>query len=118
MRGAATGAPFNARVIVIRPLACKPPGSQRLLYRQPAYLPCTDDTIPAADAVQYGFWRWEIEVNFREEKTILGAGEAQLRDPRFVENAPEGHYRTICVPIPSSVNSSSSKLCGRLPSRM
>ncbi|MUM78878.1 hypothetical protein GKC30_14690 [Pseudodesulfovibrio sp. F-1] len=30
-------------------------------------------------------WRWEIEVNFRDEKTLLGLGEAQVRTSRSVE---------------------------------
>ena len=30
--------------------------------------------------------RWDIEVNFRDEKTLLGVGEAQVRDPHAVEN--------------------------------
>jgi len=88
VRWKGTGARHDARLIVIRPLAYKPPGSQHTYYRQPAYLYCTDHTIPVADVVQYYFWRWEIEVNFREEKTILGAGEAQVRHPASVENAP------------------------------
>jgi hypothetical protein len=27
-------------------------------------------------------WRWEVEVNFRDEKTLLGFGQSQVRsDP-------------------------------------
>jgi hypothetical protein len=29
--------------------------------------------------LQHYLWRWGIEVNFREEKTLLGAGEAHVR---------------------------------------
>lgn len=28
-------------------------------------------------------WRWGIEVNFRDEKTLLGTGEAQVRTAAF-----------------------------------
>jgi hypothetical protein len=29
--------------------------------------------------LQNYLWRWEIEVNFRDEKTLLGVGDAQVR---------------------------------------
>ena len=32
--------------------------------------------------------RWGIEVNFREEKTLLGVGQAQVRHPDSVEAVP------------------------------
>jgi hypothetical protein len=32
--------------------------------------------------------RWEIEVNFRDEKTLLGVGQAQVRHPESVCRAP------------------------------
>ena len=32
--------------------------------------------------------RWDIEVNFREEKTLLGVGRAQVRHPQSVEAVP------------------------------
>lgn len=33
-------------------------------------------------------WRWDIEVNFRDKKTFLGAGQAQVRRENSVENVP------------------------------
>ena len=33
-------------------------------------------------------WRWDIEVNFRDEKTILGVGQAQVRTEASNQNAP------------------------------
>ncbi|MDQ2947466.1 MAG: hypothetical protein M3Y27_16285 [Acidobacteriota bacterium] len=32
--------------------------------------------------------RWDIEVNFREEKTLLGVGQTQVRHPSSAESAP------------------------------
>ena len=32
--------------------------------------------------------RWEVEVNFRDEKTLLGVGQAQVRHPQSVARAP------------------------------
>ena len=41
-----------------------------------------------AEAVQGYVWRWEVEVNFREEKTLLGVGQAQVRHAESVERVP------------------------------
>ena len=38
--------------------------------------------------VQFYLWRWDIEVNFRDEKTILGVGQAQVRSEASNQNAP------------------------------
>jgi hypothetical protein len=66
-------------VMVIRPLGYHPRKGSKTLYRQPAYLICTDPELPIKEFLQYYLWRWGIEVNFREEKAILGVGDAQVR---------------------------------------
>lgn len=76
------------RLIIIAPLAYRPRKGGRLLYRDPAFLVCTDLELDLAEVVQFYFWRWDIEVNFREEKTLLGVGEAQVRNPRSCESLP------------------------------
>ncbi len=38
--------------------------------------------------LQYYLWRWGIEVNFREEKAIIGTGEAQVRIPSSNQHLP------------------------------
>ena len=83
------GAGHSLRLIVIAPLGYRPRKGSRLLYRQPAYLICTDPDIPVADAVQAYAWRWDIEVNFRDEKTLLGVGQAQVRTAASVEKVPQ-----------------------------
>ena len=60
----------------------------KLLYRKPAYLICTDPDAPLQQVLQAYLWRWEIEVNFRDEKTLLGVGQAQVRHEHSVENVP------------------------------
>jgi len=75
-------------LVVIRPLAYRPKKGSKLLYRQPAYLVCTDPTLPIEIILQAYLWRWEVEVTFREEKTILGLGEAQVRTEPTVANVP------------------------------
>jgi hypothetical protein len=76
------------QVVVIRPLGYRLRQGGKLLYRQPAYLICTDPTLPVSQAVQEYLWRWDVEVNFREEKTLLGVGQAQVRAAASVETVP------------------------------
>jgi len=56
--------------------------------REPAFLICTDPNLPLEKVLQYYLWRWDIEVNFRDEKTILGVGQAQVRNQASNQNAP------------------------------
>ena len=76
------------QVVVIRPLGYRPRKGSRTLYRQPAYLICTDPDLPLDLLVQYYVWRWDIEVNHRDEKQIIGVGQAQVRNPKAVERVP------------------------------
>jgi hypothetical protein len=78
----------NVRLVVIRPLAYRPRKGAKLLYRDPAYLLCTDPDLPLDRLLQSYLWRWEIEVNFRDEKTVMGVGEAQVRTESAVQNVP------------------------------
>jgi SRSO17 transposase len=82
------GKQHNMRVIVIAPLAYRLTRHSRLLYRKPAYLICTDPSASIEEVLQAYVWRWDIEVNFRDEKTLLGVGEAQVRHEHSVENVP------------------------------
>lgn len=74
-----SGADTLLRVVVIAPLGYRLRKGGKLLYRQPAYLVCTDPDMPVADILQRYLHRWGIEVNFRDEKTLCGTGEAQVR---------------------------------------
>lgn len=79
----------TVRLIVIRPLAYRLNQKSRLLYRQPGFLICTDPTLPIEQVLQAYLWRWDIEVNFRDQKTILGMGQAGVRHPDSVRKVPQ-----------------------------
>jgi hypothetical protein len=76
------------RIVVIAPLGYRLRKGSRILYRQPAYLLCTDPTLPLEHILQEYLWRWDIEVNLRDEKCLLGVSEAQLRQPEAVQRQP------------------------------
>jgi Transposase DDE domain len=76
------------QLIVIAPLAYRPRKGAKLLYRDPAYLICTDPELDPHQIIEAYFQRWDIEVNFRDEKTLLGVGQAQVRAQASVQSAP------------------------------
>lgn len=75
------------QLVVIKPLKYRLSQSQ-LCYRQPAFLLCTDAKLALEQLLQSYLWRWDIEVNFRDEKTILGVGQAQVRTEASNRNTP------------------------------
>ena len=81
--------PLPLKLVVIAPLAYRPRKGSRLLYRQPAFLICTDIDMPLDDILQYYVWRWDIEVNFRDEKQLIGMGEAQVHSESSAKRVPE-----------------------------
>ena len=82
------GADLLLRVMVIAPLGYRLKNGSKLLYRQPAYLICTDPDLPLEKLLQYYLWRWGIEVNFREEKTLIGTGDAHVRTAASNQHLP------------------------------
>ena len=76
------------RLILIKAAGYRLCKGGKLLYREPAFLITTDLTTPAAELIAAYLARWEVEVNFRDEKTLLGVGQAQVRNPRAVARAP------------------------------
>jgi len=78
----------TGQVVIVRPLAYRPRQGAKLQYRNPAYLLCSDQSLSLEKILQSYLWRWEIELNFRDEKTVMGVGQAQVRNTHSVESAP------------------------------
>jgi DDE superfamily endonuclease len=84
-RGAASR---HLRLIVIAPVPYKMSIHSRINYRQPAYLLSTDLKTATKKLLQHYFDRWQIEVNHRDEKTILAVGHSQVRSALSVPRQP------------------------------
>lgn len=84
----ASGEKHKLTLIVMRPLAYRRSKQAKILYRDPAYLIHTECNLSIQDMVQAYLWRWGMEVNFRDEKTIIGTGQAQVRTKNAVKNVP------------------------------
>ena len=78
------------RLIVLEPLPYVRGGKTN--YRDPAYLLTTDLEGPITKLIQAYLDRIQIEYNFRDEKSIIGVGEAQVRNENSVEKQP-----ALCV---------------------
>lgn len=76
------------RLIVIAPIPYKRSLHGHLQYRQPAYLLSTEGRLSAHRLLQIYFDRWQIEVNHRDEKSLLGVGQAQVRSAQSVPRQP------------------------------
>lgn len=76
------------RLLVVAPLPYRLSPHARLNYRQPAYLLTTDLASDAAHLLQAYLDRWQIEVNHRDEKSLLGVGQAQVRSALSVPRQP------------------------------
>ncbi len=82
------GAGRVLRLMIIAPLGYRLRKGSKILYRKPAYLIVTDASLSLAAVLQAYLWRWGIEVNFRDEKSVMGVGEAQVRNARSVKTVP------------------------------
>jgi len=82
------GLALTLQPVVIAPLSYRLRKGSKRLYRQPAFLLCMDPDLEVREVVQGLVQRWGIEVNFREQKTLFGVGQAQVRHPHAVESVP------------------------------
>jgi hypothetical protein len=83
------------RLIIIAPLAYRAHG--HLLYRDPAYLLVTDPDADLAQLLQAYFYRWEIEVDQKDEKDLLGVGQAQVWSEKAVPRQPAFHVASYAM---------------------
>jgi hypothetical protein len=88
LRALQAGGQKDLQLLVIAPLGYRLRKGSKLLYRQPAFLICTDPSLSIQTLLQNYLWRWDIEVNFRDQKTLLGIGEAQVRNAHSVQAQP------------------------------
>jgi hypothetical protein len=75
-------------LLVVAPVGYRTTKNGRKYYRQPAYLLTTDLNTPAVELLQAYFDRWGIEINHRDEKDILGVGQAQVWNEQSVSKVP------------------------------
>lgn len=82
------GADMPLLLIVVKPLGYRLRQGSKLLYREPAFLICTDPAMRLQEIVQDYVYRWEIEVNHRDEKSLLGVAQGQVWNANAVPRLP------------------------------
>jgi hypothetical protein len=89
------------RLIVIAPIPYIRAGRRN--YRYPAYLLCTDTEGNIEELMQSYFDRLPIEYNHRDEKSVIGVGQAQLRNEYSVSKQPALHVAAYSALLLASV---------------
>jgi hypothetical protein len=82
------GARRRLRLIVVKPVPYRLTKTGRLLFRDPAFLLCTEIEGDATEYLQIYFDRLHIEVAHREVKDTFGVGQAQVRSAKSVSRQP------------------------------
>lgn len=83
------GADLPLLLVVIKPLGYRLRKGSKLLYRQPAFLICTDPELDLQILAQAYVDRWEIECNHRDEKSLIGVAQGQVWSPKAVTRLPQ-----------------------------
>jgi len=76
------------RLIVLASTGYRKSKHSKRQYHKPAYLLTTDLHTSVELLIQDYFDRWAIEVNHRDEKEVLGVGEAQVWNEKSVSKVP------------------------------
>ena len=77
------------RLIVIKAPGYRMRKGSKLLYRQPAFLFALNaKDIPTKTLIEAYLARWEVEVTFRDAKSVIGVGQAQVWNRVSVEKTP------------------------------
>ncbi|MFI5105374.1 MAG: transposase, partial [Terriglobales bacterium] len=84
-----SGADMPLLLVVIKPLGYRLRKGSKLLYRQPAFLICTDPLLDLQILLQAYIDRWEIECNHRDEKSFIGVAQGQVWNPLAVTRLPQ-----------------------------
>jgi hypothetical protein len=108
LRWRAAGQHHMLTLIIIRPLGYRLTKNSKPIYRQPAYLISTQSNQSIEKLLQAYLWRWEIEVNFRDEKTLMGCGQPQVRTEKAIKNLP-----AFMVAVYSLINLAAQKICSK-----
>jgi hypothetical protein len=76
-------------LVVIKPLGYRLRKGSKMLYRQPAFLVCTDPHLDLQTLLQAYIDRWEIECNHRDEKSLIGVAQGQVWSPLAGTRLPQ-----------------------------
>ncbi len=76
------------RLLILAPTPYRRSSCSKLEYRNPAFLLTTSFDLPAELLIQKYLDRWQIEVNFKEEKGQLSLGKQQVWSEKSIPRTP------------------------------
>jgi hypothetical protein len=91
----------SLRLIILAPIPYVRGGKRH--YRDPAYLLTTDVEGSISALIQGYLDHWQIEYNHRDEKSIIGVGQAQVRNEKSVYKQPGLHVAAYSALLMASV---------------
>lgn len=100
------GADLPLLLVVVKPLGYRLRIGSKRLYRQPAFLICTDVDLGLQLLLPSYIQRWEIECNHRDEKSLLGVAQGQVRSPQAVSRLPQFQVAAYSLLLLASLLSS------------
>jgi hypothetical protein len=100
------GVAMPVQIVVIKPLGYRLRNGSKLLYRNPAFLVCTDPELYLATLLPAYINRWEIECNHRDEKSLLGVAQGQVWNPNSVRRLPQLQVAGYSLLLVASILSS------------
>ncbi len=103
------------RLIVLAPQPYRRSPQGKLLYREPGYLLTTDLTTPAPVLIQAYLDRWQIEVAHRDEKSVMGVGQAQVWNDRSVTRQPAFAVAAYALLLLAGIKAYGGQRGGELP---
>jgi len=98
-----SGPQLALQLVVIKPLGYRLRQGAKLLYREPAFLICTEPELDLPTLVQAYVYRWEIECNHRDEKSGVGVAQGQVRNPQAVARLPQFQVAIYSLLLLSSI---------------
>ena len=100
------GCDVPVQLVVIKPLGYRLRKGSKMLYRKPAFLICTDPNLDLQTLIQAYLYRWEIECNHRDEKSLLGVAQGQVWNPDAVRRLPQLQVASYSLLLLASLLSS------------
>jgi len=97
------GPDLPLQLVIIKPLGYRLRKGSKLLYRQPAFLICTDPALAVETLLQAYVDRWEIECNHRDEKSLIGVAQGQVWSPKAVVRLPQFQVATYSLLLLASI---------------
>ena len=93
------GPDLRLQLVVVKPLGYRLRKGSKLLYRQPAFLLCTDPELDLQTLVQAYVDRWEIECHHRDEKSFILKTAAETPAGEPSSSVASSCSNGICHPL-------------------